>query len=227
MLQARRRVREQLRQTRGLIRWADAIASPTEFFTLTLWTGKQTIFDFTGSDAHREMMWMFTQWSDEFWSMRWAAGEHESGDWDGLRLGDPANRSYPWQARTPIPDIALGPRRGAGSIDPSHCHVAAITAHVSTSDPRVLVRLVQSYRQLKRHASRPPGLLRCSLGSIERNEYLLLTLWRDYEDSFFLSLPRLLPGAWVKEWQPGDYEIGHWDGLKVRKLAAEPVPKVA
>ncbi len=224
MLTARRRVREQLREqgrsTRGLIRWADAIASPTEFFTLTLWANKQLMFNFMSSEAHREMMWMFTRWSDEFWSMRWACSECEVGAWNGLQVSRLKNKAYDQRAQTPIPEIARGPR--AGPIDPSSCPVTAITAHVRVRTPLALWQLLQTWRRLRQHASstQPPSLLRWAMGFIEADQYLLVTLWKDSDGSVLSRLAEELRGAWLMAWQPGDYEIGHWDGLKLRQLAS-------
>ncbi len=41
MLRARRYVREQLATTPGLIRYVSAVASPTEFLTMTVWENRQ------------------------------------------------------------------------------------------------------------------------------------------------------------------------------------------
>lgn len=56
MMRARGFVREQLATTRGLIRYISAIASPTEFLTMTVWQNRQAMFDFMSSGAHQEFM---------------------------------------------------------------------------------------------------------------------------------------------------------------------------
>ena len=88
MLRARRYVSVQLATTPGLIRYVSAIASPTEFLTLTVWENRQVMFNFMNSDAHRRFMWMFTRWSASFWSMRWMPTTTEEGAWNGLSLAD-------------------------------------------------------------------------------------------------------------------------------------------
>src|SRR5215472_4027942 len=84
MLRARRYVSAQLATTPGLIRYVSAIASPTEFLTLTVWENRQVMFNFMNSDAHRRFMWMFTRWSASFWSMRWMPTTMEEGAWNEL-----------------------------------------------------------------------------------------------------------------------------------------------
>ena len=214
MLAARKRVRAQLGQTRGLMRWADAIASPTEFYTLTCWANQQVMFNFMSSDAHRDMMWLFTKWSDEFWSMRWWPSECEVGDWQGKHFALRGDKSLERRPLSPIPDIALSPR--AGPVDPSVCPVTAVLARTDVRDLDVLRRLLHMRRTLKLQT---PRLVRWALGSVELNQYLLLTIWEQYDEQVLSSLADSLPGAWLMAWRPGDYEIGHWDGLRLRQLA--------
>src|SRR5579859_321038 len=86
MMRARGFVREQLATTQGLIRYVSAIASPTEFLTMTIWQDRQAMFNFMSSGAHQEFMWMFSRWSASFWSMRWIPTGVEEGAWQGLSL---------------------------------------------------------------------------------------------------------------------------------------------
>ncbi len=208
MLIARRRVREQLQRTRGLVRWADAIASPTEFYTFTVWPNKQVMFNFMSSDEHRDLMWLFTKWSDEFWSMRWLPSEHELGEWNGIHLArrGAVNKPAP---QSPIPVIAKSPRPGAGPIDPSACPVSAVMAQV---DARTVPTLRSRLHVL--NAAQP---VRAALGSLGWNQYVLISVWKDCE-RIWSALTDLHP-TWAMQWRPGDYEIGHWDGLRLRLLA--------
>src|SRR5262245_1647780 len=128
MLAARRLVDAQLRETPGLVRWADAIGGLTAFYTLTVWANKHVMFDFMSSDAHRAMMWQITKWTDEFWSMRWQPGAEELGAWNGLSLA--ARRAPVAEPQTPLPGIAKPPRTG-GPIDASACPVTACLGRVS------------------------------------------------------------------------------------------------
>lgn len=222
MLAARRKIREQLRQTGGLIRWTDAIASPTEFYTLTVWENKHVMFNFMSSDAHREMMWMFTRWSDEFWSMRWTPGEREAGSWQGLHLACPSNSVSPPRPPAPTPQTVQAVRTGAGGVDPSWCRVTAVIARVRVRHPKTMMGLLDVRRRLR--ATVNGRLLRWAMGSIELDHYLLLSLWEtpDRADPApWSDLVAQLPDAWVMEWQPGDYEIGHWNRLRLRQFAWE------
>src|SRR5579864_6418179 len=49
MIRARGYIREQLATTNGLIRYVSAIASPTEFLTMTVWENRQAMFNFMSS----------------------------------------------------------------------------------------------------------------------------------------------------------------------------------
>lgn len=219
MLIARKKVREQLRHARGLIRSADAMASPTELYTLTLWANKQSMFNFMSSDAHRDMMWMFAKWTEEFWSMRWLPGECEQGDWNGMHFARRDDKAIERRPQTPIPDIAKGPRPGAGPIDPSRCPVTAVMARVVVRDPQSLSRLMQTWRRLH-HDPQQARLLRWMTGAVGFNQYLLITLWRNDDASASEWIANELRASWLMVWQPGDYEIGHWDGLRLRQLAS-------
>ena len=51
---------------------------------------------------------------------------------------------------------------------------------------------------------------------------LVITLWRDRPAARARALDLLdreLGAAWTMRWQPADYEIGHWDGLRLRQAA--------
>lgn len=227
MLAARRHVRCQLRATPGLLRWADAIGSPTEFYTLTLWESRQAVFDFMSSDAHRDMMWMFSRWSDEFWSMRWLPTGREAGAWDDLHVAEHATKSLRPPPQTPVPHLTRPARAGFGSLDPTHAAVMAVTARVRVRSPQTALQLLRLTRDWRRQSpdARP---IRWAIGSMEPNEYVVLTVWpRSAADSATISpwhtLTRTLPDAWVMEWQPGDYEIGHWDGLRLRHVSTRRV----
>ena len=206
MLLARRRVRGQLQRTRGLVRWADAIASPTEFYTLTVWANKQVMFNFMSSDAHRDMLWRFARWSDEFWSMRWLPSEHELGAWSDMHLA--RRGGLKGNPQSPVPHIAIPPRPGAGPIDPSTCPASAVMAQV---DARTLPALRACLRA--RTGAAP---VRVALGSFGWNQYVLISVWKDCE-RLWSALGELNP-SWAMQWLPGDYEIGHWNGLRLRQL---------
>src|SRR5579863_293685 len=109
MMRAQRYVREQLMATPGLIRYTSAIASPTEFLTMTVWENRQAMFNFMSSGAHQEFMWMFSRWSASFWSMRWIPTDAEDGAWDGLSLKNlvEPDEQYRRDARPQAPPLPL------------------------------------------------------------------------------------------------------------------------
>ncbi len=209
MLLARGNIRAQLKQTPGLLRWADAVASPTEFFTFTVWENKQTMFNFMSGDAHRDMVWMFARWSDEFWSMRWGPTENECGAWDGMSLKCAGTNDFR-VAPPPIPSLARTPRTG-GFVSPEACAVTALVALSKKSCPRL---------DFKKRAANgaSPKLLRWAVGDGANELRLHITLWREYEPRLAKELAAELPNAWVMEWKPGDYEIGHWNGMRLRQF---------
>lgn len=81
MIRAWFRVRRQLYETRGMIRYSTGITNLTEFYTITLWKNEMDMFAFMSSDALRDMMWNFSKWSDSFWAMRLDATTDEIGAW--------------------------------------------------------------------------------------------------------------------------------------------------
>jgi hypothetical protein len=226
MMQARRYVSQQLARTPGLIRYVSAIASPTEFLTLTVWEDRQTMFDFMSSDAHRKFMWMFSRWSASFWSMRWIPTTVEEGSWEDLSLSNLV-RPEDQRLRPQTPQLQLPeqrPRRilGGRSIDPSMSGVCAITALVEGVSPLYL-RVLPSVMQGLRQEADYPELLRWSVGTINPRRCLVLTMWREApgEPAEAIRLLRQRLGAsWTMYWTAGEYEIGHWDGLRLRQLAS-------
>ncbi len=231
MLRARRYVSAQLATTPGLIRYASAIASPTEFLTLTVWENRQVMFNFMNSDAHRRFMWMFTRWSASFWSMRWMPTTTEEGAWNGLSLADLVEpEDQLWRAAHPrVPQLPLPEERasartiGRRFTDPSASGVYAITALVEATNPVYLWNLVGAIRELRNEADHPQ-LLRWSVGIVSPRRFLVLTLWREASGSqrqaeAVCTLRRRLGACWTMCWSAGEYEIGHWNGLRLRQLA--------
>ncbi len=51
----------------------------------------------------------------------------------------------------------------------------------------------------------------------------VLTLWQDVSDGAadaVYVLRQRLGASWTMSWAAGEYEIGHWNGLRLRQLAA-------
>ncbi len=229
MIRARGYVREQLATTNGLIRYVSAIASPTEFLTMTVWENRQAMFNFMSSGAHQEFMWMFSRWSASFWSMRWIPTDAEDGAWEGLSLGSHLE-SDEWQrndARPQVPQLPLleqqpGRISGGRLTDPSNCDVYAITALVEVSSPEhywKLLRIVQEFRRKADHAQ----LLRWNVATIGPRTFWILSLWRNASgrptDAVQVFRQRL-GASWTMCWEAGEYEIGNWNGMRLRQLAS-------
>lgn len=229
MLRARGYVREQLATTHGLIRYVSAIASPTEFLTMTIWDNRQAMFNFMSSGAHQEFMWLFSRWSASFWSMRWIPTDAEEGAWQGLSLRnlvEPDEQLWsdaqPQAPQLPLPDQQ--PRRMPGGrlADPSGCDVYAVTALVEAANPGHLWKLLASVQEFRREAGHSQ-LLRWNVGTVGLCSFWILSLWRaapQGQCDVVRILRRRLGASWTMCWRAGEYEIGNWNGLRLRQLAS-------
>jgi hypothetical protein len=229
MLRARRSIRQQLEQTPGLIRQLTAMASPTEFFTFTVWESRRAMFHFMSSGAHEAFMWMFARWSASFWSMRWLPTAAEVGTWDGVALAGLMS-DQPWRRPQPpplpLPEQRLIDGSAGRSADPGRSGVVATTALIETAHPGRAWALRRAIQELGRDPRRPP-ILRCTVGVVDRHRCLALILWQATEHQEPEALPDLvgliqqrLRATWTMRWAAGEYEIGHWNGMRLRQLAA-------
>jgi hypothetical protein len=229
MMRARGYVREQLATTPGLIRYVSAIASPTEFLTMTVWENRQAMFNFMSSGAHQEFMWMFTRWSSSFWSMRWIPTGVEEGAWQGLSLRnlvEPDEQLWsdaqPQAPQLPLPVQQPGRMTGGRLADPSGCDVYAVTALVEAASPAHVWKLLASVQGFRREAGHT-RLLRWNVGTVGPRSFWILTLWRaasEGQDDVVRLLRQRLDAAWTMCWRAGEYEIGNWNGLRLRQLAS-------
>ena len=229
MMRARGFVRQQLATAPGLIRYVSAIAAPTEFLTMTVWQNRQAMFDFMSSGAHQEFMWMFTRWSASFWSMRWIPTDAEEGAWQGLslrHLAEPEEQlssdAHPQVPHLPLSGQQAGRMAGGRQADPSGSGVYAVTALVESANPGHLWRLLSAAREFRREASHA-RLLRWNIGTIGARSFWILTLWRATPEGRREVVPVLrerLCASWAMCWQAGEYEIGNWNGLRLRQLAS-------
>src|SRR5262249_35126956 len=227
MLRARRSIREQLAATPGLIRQLTPVASPTEFFTLTVWESRQAMFNFMSAGAHESFMWMFARWSASFWSVRWLPTTAELGRWEGLSLASliTADRQVWEPPETPSLPLSglFGSTPSARSADPRQSGVIATTVLVETANPLCRKRLLRQVRELSRDDG-SPQILRSIVGFIDARRRLVLSLWQDraeYSDAaggyaaVVNALHSSLNAHWTMGWAAGEYEIGHWDHLRV------------
>ena len=152
----------------------------------------------------------------------------EEGAWEGLSL---ANMVEPedelWHAAQPrapqLPLLEQRPARmpGARFADPSSCGVHAITALIEDANPGHFWNLLRTVQELRRDA-RHSQLLRWNVAIIGPRSFWILTLWRDApgEPADAVRVLRQRLGAsWTMCWSAGEYEIGHWNGLRLRQLA--------
>ncbi len=231
MLLARRQIARQLGNQPGLMRYASGISTPTEFFTLTVWENRESMQRFMQTGAHEQLMWQFTKWTSSFWGMRWEPGTEadEAGAWDGLRLSgreaNPRPRSPLIAAGLLPPNTPragpLGPRPEVTAVEPRASGMFALTARFK--GPMAAARAV-------RRKARPGGqaesandisCVRYGIGLDWSPQALAISLWRDGPDRRARALTEAtaLGATWAMCWQPADYEIGHWDGLRLRQAA--------
>jgi hypothetical protein len=227
MLLARWRIARQLANQRGLVRYASGVSSPTEFFTLTVWDNRESMQRFMQTGAHEQLMWQFTRWTASFWGMRWEPGAEsdEVGSWNGLQLAtmqsNPRPRS-PLIAAGLLPPNApragpLGPRAEVSAVEPQASGVFALTARFE--GPVAAVQGLHSGR------GRGRAVLRRGVGLDWSPQALAISLWRDDPGVRAQALREAttLGATWAMCWQPADYEIGHWDGLRLRQAARRRV----
>jgi hypothetical protein len=230
MLRARALIARQLAHQPGLVRYASGVASPTEFLTLTVWESREAMQVFMQSGAHERLMWHFTRWTASFWGMRWEPGaeSEELGAWSGLRLaslGTAPPVTSPLVAAGLLPASVpragpFGPRLESGNLEPRASGLFGLCAWFT--GPLAPVRARGAAARLRAVAGTDAGLLRWSVGLDLPPQGLTITLWHDAPGARQLALALLGTAAgadWAMCWQPAEYEIGHWDGLRLRQAA--------
>jgi hypothetical protein len=232
MLYARRLISQQLGRTPGLLRYAGAIASPTEFLTLTVWEDREAMQAFMGSGAHERFLWAVTRWTASFWAMRWEPTTAEHGRWGATALADgcpsPPPRSPlvlagllpPWMPRAG----PTGPRRDIGPVEPRGCGYVAVLAWLK--GPRVFTVVPALRQRLAQEQATGGALVRWAVGLDWPAQALAITVWRDEPGRGERAMGLLAQEAradWTMAWKPGDYEVGHWDGLRLRRAHRSPI----
>lgn len=211
MLLARREIARQLADQPGLLRYASGLAGPTEFFTITVWRDREAMQRFMQTGAHQRHMWQFTRWTSSFWAMRW----------------DPLTQA----TRAPVSPLVaagllasqsppagpLGPRPDHMNMEPRGSGITCVTATFDGATSVLHVRRVASrFGALWR---RDPRLLRWCVGLDLPPRGMAISLWQDAPGAADLCRRVLRDASWVSAWQAADYEIGHWDGLRLRQVA--------
>jgi hypothetical protein len=229
MALATARVRRQLTGTDGLLRWASVMATPVEFWTVTVWEGREAMLAFMTSGAHEEIMWRSSRWLESFWQMRWRPDRPELGAWDGLCLAGP--EPEPAAAPEPEPEDAPPPGgRGEGleralaylphlrdSVDergvatyrasrPVRQRRRALESLVGTAfrirAPRSRLRhLGDEVRALRAALAAQPDVVRSASGIAKLEQGWALAVWQAREPA-----EAFLAGAWAtaaaERWGP-------------------------
>lgn len=226
MLRARRLIAEQLANQPGLLRYASGVSGPTEFFTLTVWNNRESMQRFMQTGAHEQHMWLFARWSASFWGMRWERTAFELETWSGLalaRLDAERRPTSPLVATGLLPAHVpragpLGPRPESSAAEPRGSRIFALTARFEGAQSSLSA---WRHGRVQRRSGDQSTVLRSGVGLDLPPQALRITLYRDEPG----VRERALHGAsaegatWAMCWQPADYEIGHWDRLRLRQLA--------
>lgn len=238
MIWAWRHVRRQLARTPGMLAYTTGIANPTEFYTLTLWQREIDMFLFMSSDAHRDLMWNFRDWTQSFWSMRWNAAHGEIGSWNGSMFGtldderprEPATHQWPgYLDHGQLPE-RLKPllRSIARPTQPAPLDFDAVIGRIAVRSPAELFRV----RRTLHPWARKPGLERFVLAT-GLGDCLVLAVWKGKAAAatteLMADIATHLPHSWAMRFAATDFEIGHWDRFRFRdsnEVDADPSPSI-
>lgn len=225
-------IRRQLARTPGMIAYTTGIANLTEFFTLTLWEKEIDMTLFMASEDHRDMMWNARQWSESFWSIRWNPTEDEIGAWDGkaFSAAEPpmaAKSKYIGPGYLDISEVPEGLRPYLRNItrqtEPNTLPLSAVIGCVPARSPFAVRRIKQAIATWR---SQPATLhLKVCAGL---GECLLLVVWNSEAEreatALMTALQDKFPDAWAMRFNATDFEIGHWNKLRLRELGKAESP---
>lgn len=241
------RVRRQLAKDPSVVVWASLVASPTEFWTITVWRSRHDMQEFMRSGAHDDIMWLFGRLLSSFWLMRWRPTGDEIGEWRGIRLGGTAEQSessgearpelqralehLPWLADATGPDgqaayrYSSSARRKAAEVADS----AGLVVNLHPRRRHAWASLA-TLRGLRESAA-SSGAVRSSIGFARPGDAYLLAVWNDREalERFVHSRDFLDAAArweghfWSVTWLP-ENEFGHWDELRLRRRRRPAIP---
>lgn len=237
MIKAWFRVRRQLYKTKGMIRYSTGIANLTEFYTVTLWENEMDMFAFMSSDAHRDMMWNFSKWSESFWAMRWDASTDEVGAWTTSYTNN--NKGFHDQfdvtlgrsshsTRNPVQEWLIEKGLGKHLEMPDKLDAKSPQAHGIPGTMALLARIPAKsppkYYKILTHLGywrAEAGIIKLSV-CIGFGECIVIAILNAgaLEESrrLMLLLENFFPDAWAMRFKGHDYEVGHWDGLRLREI---------
>lgn len=246
MFIASRRIRRQLDETPGCVRFASIIAGPREFWTITVWETRDKMLDFMRSGAHEDIMWLFGKWLESFWLMRWRPTAEEIGRWNDATLGPSDDDGGTASPRTPRQQAALEAALDAlpllaAATDPDgrptydaspaarrHRRAvtggAAVVLRIEGDGLREAFKAWLEIRRAGRRLSGEDAVLRSVTGFSGLRDHYALAVLRDEDAcSRFLAAPeqrqmheRWGDSCWMMRWQP-ENEFGHWDTLRLRR----------
>lgn len=209
MMIASWRIKRQLKQTPGCMRFASIVSGPQEVWTISVWETRDRMLEFMRSGAHEQIMWLTGKWLRSFWLMRWSPTSHEQGKWgaDGLAAPPPepdppeepseepseepaAHRSEALEAALdslPRLRASIG-SRGAPSYDGAPmvrrsqkavAGGAAVLARLQLSGFHQMPAAGRDIRRLSRRVGQYDGALRWVTGMANLRERYLLVVLRE------------------------------------------------
>lgn len=237
MLLASRRVERELRDAPGCQRYASVVAGPRELWTLTIWRDASDLRRCMRGGTHGRLVWKQPHWLESYWGMRWAPGDHRSGEWEGEawqwpHLADP-EPSPPPTPDTPsaMPSSILAALGKTVPLERREVAGAAGATYRLRVPPWGIPAALCDLRRVRRIASADGDLFTVSLGLGTGGALYLLLVARSPEalervraqDAHGRLLRRWGDRAWWSTWEP-ESEFGHWESHRLRdgQLAVEP-----
>jgi anti-sigma regulatory factor (Ser/Thr protein kinase) len=238
MLLSGRRIERELKGAPGCERYANIIAGPREFWTLTIWRDASVMRECMRDGMHGVLMWQQPYWLECYWGMRWRPGSYQSGEWEGdawqwPEPATPATNSPQTPQGSPavLPwmDAALGK---AVQLDQRKLAGAAGTTYRLRIQPWAIPAALRDLRRLRAVASADRESFALSLGLGTGGAVYLLVIATSAEAFERLRarpehrrfLERWGDRAWCSTWEP-ESEFGHWQSHKLRdgQLAEAPL----
>jgi anti-sigma regulatory factor (Ser/Thr protein kinase) len=243
MLLAGRQIERELRDAPGCERYANVVAGPKEFWTLTIWRDASKMRDWMRDGVHGQVMWQQPHWLECYWGMRWKPGADTVGEWDGEPWEWPATDSLDSNAAAADLSDAVAPEALAAMpwmqaalgqtvpLERRQLAGAAGATYRLQVPPWRLPAALADLRRLRRTAASDPDSFTLSLGLGSGRALYLLVIATSAEALERLRetpehrrfLLRWGDRAWWSTWEP-ESEFGHWESHKLREgqLAGEP-----
>lgn len=247
MLRASRRIRGQLAETPGCVRFASIMVGPREWWTISVWRSRDEMIEFMRSGAHEDIMWEFSDWLRSFWLMRWRPTADELGAWDGARLGKRREEDEGGKPRRSQEEQEMlesvwehFPRLRASSAPsgaPSFEYTpqqrrerrrvagaTGVTVRIEVGTLREAFAAWRALRRLRRTLAADSDVLRSTVGTVGSRELYSLVVFRHREAWRRLASTEELAEVFER-WPDGAWlmrwepvnEFGHWDGLRLRR----------